>query len=268
MTQPGIGLRLERIAPSGRAVIVPMDHGTSSGPIQGLQDPTHAAHQASQGGASAIVVHKGLVPTIAPALQDTALIVHLSASTSLNPDTNDKRLVATVEEALRLGADGISIHVNVGARTESRMIEDLGQTAKACHENGVPLLAMMYPRGPDIDDPHDVNHVEHVTRLGAELGAHLIKTPYTGDPDSFKRVVEGCPVPVVISGGPKTGTPSDLLETVHGAISAGAAGVSIGRNIFQADDPTLTVAAIRRIVMDGDTVDEVLTTGKTKELAP
>lgn len=268
MTQPGIGLRLERIAPSGRAVIVPMDHGTSSGPIQGLQDPTQAAHQASQGGASAIVVHKGLIPAIAPVLDDAALIVHLSASTSLNPDANDKRLVTDVQEALRLGADGISIHVNVGAPTESRMIEDLGQTAKACHEHGVPLLAMMYPRGPEIEDPHDVDNVAHVARLGAELGAHLIKTPYTGDRDTFQQVVDGCPVPVVISGGPKTGTPRDLLETVHGAVTAGAAGVSIGRNIFQSDDPALTVQAIRRIVLDGDTVDETLTTGKTKELAP
>ncbi len=266
MSNPGIGIRLERIAPSGRAVIVPMDHGVSSGPIQGLEDPARTVAQAAHAGASAVVVHKGLVPTIAPALGDTALIVHLSASTDLNPDPHDKRLVTDVQEALSMGADGVSVHANIGARTESRMIEDLGHAARACTTNGVPLLAMMYPRGPDIDDPQDPENLQHAARLGAELGAHLVKVPYSGDPDSFQPVVDGCPVPVVISGGPKTGTPKDLLETVHGAIEAGAAGVSIGRNAFQSDDPRLTIQAMRRIVRDGETVDEVLTDGNTARL--
>lgn len=266
MTHPGIGLRLGRIAPSGRAVIVPMDHGVSSGPIDGLVDPAEAVDRARAGGATAVVVHKGLVHTVAPALGDTALIVHLSASTDLNPDTNDKRLVTTVEEALRLGADGISVHVNVGARTESRMVEDLGQAARACQANGIPLLAMMYPRGPEIDDPHSVENLSHVARLGAELGADLVKVPYSGDPDSFKTVVDGCPVPIVISGGPKIGDTRELLEMVEGSIEAGAAGVSIGRNTFQAEDPTLTVRAMKRIVRDGDTTDEVLQEGKTAGL--
>lgn len=267
MTHPGIGLRLGRIAPSGRAVILPMDHGVSSGPIAGLEDPAEAVDRANRGGATAVVVHKGLVPVVAPALGDAALIVHLSASTDLNPDSNDKRLVATVDEALRLGADGISVHVNVGARTESRMVEDLGRAARACHENGVPLLAMMYPRGPEIEDPHDVENLKHVARLGAELGADLVKCPYSGDPDSFQAVVDGCPVPVVISGGPKIDDTRELLEMVDGAVQAGAAGVSIGRNAFQAEDPVLTVRAMSRIVREGDTVDDVLTEGKTAGLA-
>lgn len=266
MSNPGIGLRLERIAPSGRAVIIPMDHGVSSGPIQGLESPAQAVAQASEGGATAVVVHKGLVPTIAPALGDTGLIVHLSASTDLNPDPNDKRIVADAEEALRLGADAVSVHVNVGAKTESRMIEDLGRAAGACRENGVPLLAMMYPRGPDIEDPSNPENLKHVARLGAEVGADLIKTPYSGDPESFQDVVDGCPAPIVISGGPKTGTTRDLLETVHEAIQAGAAGVSIGRNVFQADDPLLTVNAMNRIVREGASVEEVLNEGKTARL--
>jgi predicted phospho-2-dehydro-3-deoxyheptonate aldolase len=267
MTHPGIGLRLERIAPSGRAVIVPMDHGVSSGPIDGLEQPSRAVDRVNRGGATAVVVHKGLVPAIATSLGDTSLIVHLSASTSLNPDSNDKRIVADAREALALGADGISVHVNVGADQESEMVEDLGRVSRACQEVGVPLLAMMYPRGPDVDDPHDTENVAHVARLGAELGADLVKVPYTGDPDSFQAVVDGCPVPVVISGGPKTETIRDTLEMVEGAIEAGASGISIGRNVFQSEDPTLTTRAMRRIVREGDTIDEVLQDGKTRELA-
>jgi len=267
MTHPGIGLRLDRIAPSGRAVIVPMDHGVSSGPIDGLESPARAVDRASRGGATAVVVHKGLVPSIATALGDTSLIVHLSASTDLNPASNDKRLVADAREALALGADGISVHVNVGAERESEMVEDLGRVARSCQELGVPLLAMMYPRGPDVEDPHDPDNLAHVARLGAEVGADLVKVPYSGDPDTFERVVDGCPVPVVISGGPKTGSTHDTLAMVEGAVEAGASGVSIGRKVFQSEDPRLTVRAVRRIVFDGASVDEVLAEGKTRELA-
>lgn len=260
MTHPGIGLRLRRIAPSGRAVIIPMDHGVSSGPVPGLERPAEAVHRVVRGGATSVVVHKGLVPAIATALGDAGLIVHLSASTSLNPDSNDKRLVGTVAEAARLGADGISVHVNVGAPTESRMVEDLGQVARACGEHGMPLLAMMYPRGPGIDDPHDVDLVKHVARLGAELGADLVKCPYTGDPDSFAVVVETCPVPVVISGGPRMGSREELLTMVAGAVEAGAAGVSVGRNTFQAEDPTATVRDMRALIMEGASLEKVLGT--------
>lgn len=267
MTHPGIGLRLARIAPSGRAVIVPMDHGVSSGPIHGLENPARAVHRASRGGATAVIVHKGLVPAIASALGDTSLIVHLSASTDLNPDSNDKRIVTNVEEALALGADGISVHVNVGSKRESRMIEDLGRVASACQRSGVPLLAMMYPRGPGVDDPNDADTVAHVARVGAELGADLVKVPYTGDTESFQRVVDGCPIPVVISGGAPSGEIRDTLEMVEGAVEAGGAGVSVGRRAFQAEDPVLTVRSMRRIILEGDTVEDVLTQGKTKELA-
>jgi len=163
-------------------------------------------------------------------------------------------------------ADGV--HVNVGAKLESEMIEDAGRIARDCHQNGVPLLAMMYPRGPDVDDPHAVENLEHVARLGAELGADLVKCPYTGDKDTFQRVVDGCPAPIVISGGPKTDDRREFYQMIEGAVDAGASGVSIGRNVFQADDPTLTTRAINRIVCQGDTADEVLATGKTAELAP
>lgn len=260
MTHPGIGLRLRRIAPAGRAVVLPMDHGVSSGPLRGLEQPAATVDRARRGGATAVVVHKGLIPAITTALGDMGLILHLSASTSLNPDTNDKRLVATVEEGVKLGADGISVHVNVGADTESRMVEDLGATARACQAYGMPLLAMMYPRGPDIEDPHDVDLVKHVARLGAELGADLIKCPYTGTPETFQEVVDTCPVPVVISGGPKMGSPQELLEMVEGALRAGAAGVSIGRNAFQAKDPVATIRAMRQLVVEGENLENVLET--------
>jgi len=117
---------------------------------------------------------------------------------------------------------------------------------------------MMYPRGKAILNPNDVEVVAHAARAGAELGADIIKTNYTGDIDSFRRVVEGCPVPVVIAGGPKTETDMEFLQMIEGALQAGARGVAIGRNVFQASDPVKMTMAIAAIVNKGKTADEAI----------
>ena len=123
----------------------------------------------------------------------------------------------------------------------------------------MPLLAMMYPRGAKVKDQYDVEVVAHAARVGAELGADMIKTNYTGSPDTFKTVVEGCPVPVIIAGGPKVETDEELLTMVSDAISVGGKGVAIGRNVFQHDNPTKIVRAIASIVHEKASVNEALT---------
>lgn len=117
---------------------------------------------------------------------------------------------------------------------------------------------MMYPRGKKIDDEHDPEVVKLAARAGAELGADIIKTNYTGDPDTFREVVKGCPVPVVIAGGPKIETEEELLQMVKDSVEAGGAGVAIGRNIFQADSPANMTRAIAGIVHDGLSVEEAV----------
>jgi predicted phospho-2-dehydro-3-deoxyheptonate aldolase len=253
MPSPGKELRLRRLADpaTGRFVIVPMDHGVSVGPLRGLEDVPAAVRHAVQGGATSIAVHKGLARWLPGALGAAGLWVHLSASTSLNPDPNDKRLVGTPEEAVRAGADGVSVHVNIGAKEESRMVEDLGRVAERCDALGMPLLAMMYARGPAIKDPHGVEYIKHIARLGAEAGADVVKCPYTGSAESFREVVRGCPVPVVISGGPRMDSDAAVLQMVQDAMAAGAKGVSIGRNVFQAAKPEAMARAIADIVVKG-----------------
>jgi class I fructose-bisphosphate aldolase len=245
----GTALRLRRLAdPAGHFVIVPMDHGVSNGPVAGLEDIRVAAQRASQGGATSIVTHKGLARFLGPSLGQAGLWIHLSAGTALNPDPNDKRLVASVEEAIACGADGISVHVNVGAPRESEMVEDLGRTSDACRRFGMPLLAMLYARGHEIRNPHDVQYIKHLARLGAELGADVVKVPYTGSVETFREVVRGCPVPVVISGGPRMDSDEAVLALVQDAMAAGAKGVSIGRNAFQHPKPERMVRAIAEVV--------------------
>lgn len=257
----GKSIRLERIfdRKTHNTIIIPMDHGVGAGPIKGLVDLADMVDKVAEGGANAVLGHMGLPKHGHRGYgRDVGLIIHLSASTSLGPDPNHKVLVTSVEEAIKVGADGVSVHINLGSDDEAEMLKGLGATARKCDEWGIPLLAMMYPRGPRVASEHNVEYVRHAARTGAELGADIIKTNYTGDPDSFKQVVEGCPVPVVVAGGPKMETELDLLRMVYDSIHAGGRGVAIGRNVFQADDPAALVAKISRIVHQGYTVDEVL----------
>jgi len=263
MEQMSIGksIRMERIVDrkSGRSVIVPMDHGVTLGPIRGLEDMQRAVNAVAEGGANAVLVHKGIVIAGHRGYgKDIGLIIHLSASTSLGPDPLNKVTVATVEEAMRLGADAVSMHVNVGAENEADMLVELGETAMICEEWGMPFLAMMYPRGEKVKKEHDVEVVKHVARIGAELGADIIKTNYTGDPETFKEVVQGCPVPVIIAGGPKMNTDAEVLKMVEDAVASGAAGVSIGRNVFQHDNPANMTIAISKVVHEGVSAEEAM----------
>ena len=254
-------IRLERIINrnSRRTVIVPMDHGITLGPIRGLTDMARTVDGIVNGGANAIVLHKGIVTAgHRGAGKDIGLILHLSASTSLSPDPNAKVDVTDVQEAVRLGADAVSVHVNLGADTEMDMLRSLGQVARKCADWGMPLLAMMYTRGEKIRDPFDVKYVKHAARVGAELGADVVKVVYTGSPASFAEVVQGCPVPVVIAGGEKMESDEEIFEMVAGALKAGCAGVSIGRNVFQHRRPIRMVEAISAMVHQNKSVQAAM----------
>jgi len=233
-----------------------MDHGVTVGPIKGLVNMQAIIDKLLEGGADAVVVHRGVAKHVDTG--QAGLIVHLSASTKLGPDPNYKVQVCSVDEAVRIGADAVSVHINVGAEQEDKMLVKLGKVADDCDRYGMPLLAMMYPRGPKIQNQHAVDVVAHAARLGAELGADIIKTNYTGSIESFREVVRGCHVPVIIAGGPKVETVREILQMVHDSVKAGGAGLSIGRNVFQHENPTLMVKALSAIVHNDASVDESL----------
>ena len=257
----GKAIRLERIIDrnSRRTVIVPMDHGITLGPVKGLENMAKTVDRIVNGGANAIVLHKGIVEAgHRQAGKDIGLVVHLSGSTVLGPDPNAKVMVTEVEEAIRLGADAVSIHVNLGAPTEMEMLREAGRVARKCTDWGMPLLAMMYARGEKIKSPFDVRYVKHAARVGAELGADVVKVVYTGSVRSFHEVVAGCPVPVVIAGGEKMESEQELLQMVHESLEAGGAGVSIGRNVFQHPRPMRMVEAIGAVVHQNKSVNVAL----------
>ena len=257
----GKKIRIERIIDrnSKRTIIIPMDHGLTVGTIKGLENLAEMVDKVAKGGANAIVEHSGMVGAGHRQYgKDIGLIIHLSGATSLSPDPNNKVLVCSVERALKMGADGCSIHINIGADDEPEMLEDAHEVVEASREWGLPLLAMMYPRGKKIQNENDPEAVNIAVRAGTELGADIIKTNYTGDVDSFKYIVKSVHIPVIIAGGPKMDTIPDLLKLVYDSIQAGGAGVAFGRNVFQADDPVKLVSALAKIIHHNYTVEEVL----------
>lgn len=257
----GKSVRLERIfnRNTGRTIIVPLDHGVSVGPILGLVDLRNTVNKVTEGGANAVLMHKGIPRrSHRGSGKDVGLIIHLSASSSLSPFPNAKTLVGDVEDAIRLGADAVSVHVNLGDETERHMLQEFGRIATSANNWGMPLLAMIYARGPKIENEYEPEVVQHCARLGEELGADVVKVSYTGDKESFRNVVDGCCIPVVIAGGPKMDRPEDILTMVYDSIQAGGAGLSVGRNIFQSDDPKLLVRSLHGIVHEGWDVETAI----------
>jgi fructose-bisphosphate aldolase / 2-amino-3,7-dideoxy-D-threo-hept-6-ulosonate synthase len=257
----GKSIRIEKIFDrrTRKTVMVPMDHGITLGPVKGLVNVKDVMRCAIDGGANALIMHKGIVKDCYLKCPKTSgLIVHLSASTSLSVDPDHKVLLTMPDEALKLGADAVSIHVNVGSEKENEMLKDAGMVSKQCEDLGLPMLAMMYPRGKNIHNQYDPDLIAHVCRVGGELGADVVKTNYTGDPDTFKRVVRGCTVPVIVAGGLKTNSDLELLEHIAGAMEAGARGVAIGRNVFMHETPTLMVKRICAVVHDSHSPKEAM----------
>ena len=252
----GLNARLDRISTDGNYFVVPMDHGITMGAVTGLKDIESTIDGVTRGGADAVLTQKGIAPRVHPNKNEKGYIIHLNASTTIGPDEDDKRMSGTVEEAVRAGADAVSLHINVGSEYEPKQLEDLARVTEEATRLGIPVLAMAYARGEGIDGT-DPESLGHAVRFAEELGADVVKTGYSGDADSFEHVVESTRLPVVIAGGSK-GTNRETIEAVRGTMDAGGAGVSMGRSIFQHDDPEAMATAVSAVVHDDATTDEAL----------
>jgi DhnA family fructose-bisphosphate aldolase class Ia len=177
-------------------------------------------------------------------------------ATSLGPAGEPPSLLYRVEDALRLGADAIALNGFPGAPHEGASLENITQAVGLAHPWGMPVMAEMVPGG--FDSPpkwRTPDNIALAVRVAAELGADFVKTPYVA---GFERVTDTCYRPVVILGGAKRGNERAMLADVKAAVDAGAAGVAIGRNIFQADDPVAMTAAVAAVLHEGATVNEAV----------
>ena len=261
MTGPKRNRRLNRIfRESGKTLIVAMDHASVFGTMAGLENPGEVIRKVRSGGADAILTTYGVGKQFVKEIGDMGLILRVDGGHSaLTPEWGPLQLIYQVQDALRLGADAVGTMGMPGSRFEAQTLPYLSELIGQSAEWNMPVLAEMLPGG--FENPKELWTPEKVAdacRIGAELGADLIKTTYTGNVESFARIVEQVYVPIVVLGGTKSDDPRDLLEQIHGAMQAGASGVACGRNIFQWEDPAKMVQAVAAIIHGGATVDASL----------
>ena len=251
--------RLARILPGGKGVWIPMDHGVGEYPEAGLERMDSTVDSVIEGGADAIVLHKGVLSQQADRTGWGGFVCHVSASTVHGgPRSQSKVSVANAEECWQRGAMGVSGQVNLGDEAEPEMISQLGTLTTEAFPLGMPVLGMIYPRGPNlkIADDDDTGGVAHAARIAWELGCNVVKVPWTGSADSFHQVTEAVPIPVLIAGGPRGIPFRELLDIVEAAMGVGGSGVCMGRQVFGTDDTAAHVAALRVIIHDGASAAE------------
>ncbi|WP_078910251.1 2-amino-3,7-dideoxy-D-threo-hept-6-ulosonate synthase [Streptomyces sp. NRRL S-87] len=249
MPLSGKAVRLARLSRrgDGRYLFIPLDHSVSDGPIVPAAGFPDLVADIAAGGADAVVVHKGRARLIPPALlARTGLVVHLSASTNHAPDVDAKVLVGDVEECVRLGADAVSVHVNIGSDTEAEQLGDLGAVAAACERWGMPLIAMIYPRGPRVDDPTRPDLLAHVASIAADLGVDIVKTVLAAPAERMAEVVASSPLPIIVAGG--GGSEQSLTSFASSAMANGCAGLAVGRRVFTSPSPREAVRQLSAVV--------------------
>ena len=244
---------------SGRVFFATIDHGFHRGVLPGIDNISAAIQKIAEGGPDVMTMHKGLAKQYFPPY--AARICLAIKSTTFSPyHPNLDVPVAEVEEVQKLGADAVSIGLLTGTKDQPGMFEHMGRISRECEERGMPLIVHAYPKGEMIKDEerYAYEHVSYAVRAAVECGADVVKTWYTGDYDSFARVVDASHGRVVVAGGAKMKDTESFFKVTHDVIRAGAFGVAYGRNIFQAEDPARMVIALKSIVHKGATADQAM----------
>ena len=252
----GKRIRMERIMNRNtrKTVMIPLIHGVGMGPIAGIRDIKNAVDIMALGGANGVILHKGIVAAAHRRTgKDIGLIVHLTASSEKQEQTQ----VTDVEEAVAIGADAVSIRIPVGDSSEKKMFGIFGKVSQDAARWGMPLLALMDP-GKAKDQEKQLKNLMRAARIGAELGADLVRVPLTVSGEAFKEVVAVCPVPLMAIGGEKKSKEKDVLQMVHEVMEAGAYGMSLGRNVFQYKKPGNMIKAVSQIVHEGMSVTRAM----------
>ena len=262
----GKEFRLKRLVhrETNSTVICALDHGmTSPKFLSGLVDMKAKVREAQQGGANVFMLSKGFARIVVDEFnRDTSFAMVLSASAAGCPRPNIVVQIAQVEEALRLGADAVVVYVALTGENEPAMIRFLGEVGRECERLGMPLIAEAeYPSAyasPDaMEKGYGYEYLLRNARLCAELGADIVKTNWPGSGELFARIVEAVPVPVVLAGGPVI-SDRELLERMEQAMQGGAIGCSVGRNIFQHQNPFAITRALSRVIHEHWSAEKAL----------
>lgn len=241
---------MRKLFPDGKGLFLAYDQGLEHGPSdfdRDNADPAKILEIASSGHFDGFICHRGIAEEYA-ADRKVPLILKLNGKTSLVDGEPVSKAITTVADAVQLGADAVGYTVYVGSAHEAEMLTEFGKILDEAHSAELPVFGWMYPRGGKVQDPHDPEAIAYATRVGLELGADAIKAYYPGSSESVAELVKlAGRSRVVIAGGLKV-SPDTFTAEVKGAIEAGAAGIAVGRNVWQDDDPVAVAAAIHREV--------------------
>lgn len=253
MSSVGKRLRLNRffVREPKVGVIVPIDHALTMGPIHGLENVDAIAGWISTPGITGVIAHKGLVERLAERdlLRGLGVMVHLNGMSSLATDPHRKEMLTQIETALKLGADAVSLQVNFDGRNDAHNLQLLGGVVDEASKVGVPVLAMVYDVAPNIAPEQRTPRIRHLTRIAIELGIDAIKLGAPETLDQVRPILEHAAkdVPILFAGG-KTTTDTLLLDLLAESLKWGGAGLCVGRNVFQRDQPEILLRKIHKLV--------------------
>jgi len=248
----GLQNRLSRIIKpnDGKAVMLAVDHGYFLGPTESLEQPKKTIQPLLKY-CDSLMLTRGILRTSVDARFPVPVVLRVSGGSSIiGQDLSNEKITTSVKDAIRLNVSAVAMSIFVGAKNEHSTLVNLGHLVNEAEEYGIPVLAVTAV-GKELEK-RDARYLSLSCRIAAEFGAHMVKTYYC---ENFEKVVDSCPVPVIIAGGPKL-EEHTALELAHNAVKAGAAGVDMGRNIWQSEYPVPMIRAVRAIVHGNVNVDE------------
>jgi len=255
LSNSGKELRLSKIfGKDGKTLIVPLDHGIVSGPINGLEYPEKTIENIKKGGADAFIATYGIAKKFYKCFKGYGVILRLDGGPSdFASDIEETNNMCTVEDAIRLGVDAIITSTWLGGPHEARTVTSAMRLAAQCDAWGMPLIIETFVSSklePTLEN------VKVAARIGCEIGADVIKTYLVGNVELYKKIIESCFCPILILGGEKTDDKLLVLKWTKTAIDAGAVGTSIGRNVIQHKNPTGVTRALRAIIHENASVEQ------------
>lgn len=247
---------------NGRCVMLAVDHGYFLGPTEKLEVPQKTIEPLLPY-IDSIMLTRGVLRTSLPPISNVPIVLRVSGATSIiGEDLSNETITTSIEDAIRLNVSCLALSIFVGSKYEHQTLSNLATLVDNGHKYGIPILAVTAVGKEMV---RDARYLGLACRIAGELGAHVVKTYYC---ENFEKVIEGCPVPVIIAGGKKLANEIDVLELTFNAINEGASGVDMGRNIWQSDHPIAMIKAVRSIVYEGFSIKEaadLLVTEKTIE---
>jgi 3-hydroxy-5-phosphonooxypentane-2,4-dione thiolase len=235
---------------NGRCVMLAVDHGYFLGPTEKLEVPQRTFEPLLPY-VDSIMLTRGVLRTSLSPISDVPIVLRVSGATSIvGEDLSNETITTSLEDAIRLNVSCLALSIFVGSKYEHQTLANLATLVDNGERYGIPILAVTAVGKEMV---RDARYLGLACRIAGELGAHVVKTYYC---ENFEKVIEGCPVPVIIAGGKKLAKEIDVLELTFNAIKDGAFGVDMGRNIWQSDHPIPMIKAVRSIVHEGFSLKE------------